>query len=64
MAGCLRRHTEVEALHGEGFECDPRPGFDWQVQLDRYSLGWVCARDDRELVGFLNVVWEAVPTAA
>jgi hypothetical protein len=42
-------NTEVEALHGEGFEHDPLPGPDWQAQLDRYSLGWVCARDDREL---------------
>jgi GNAT superfamily N-acetyltransferase len=57
MAGSFA-NTEVEALHGEGFEHDPLPGFDWQAQLDRYSLGWVCARDDRELVGFLNVVWD------
>jgi GNAT superfamily N-acetyltransferase len=51
-------NTEVEVLHGEGFEHDPLPGLDWQAQLDRYSLGWVCARDDRELVGFLNVAWD------
>ncbi len=51
-------NTEVEALHGEGFEHDPLPAFDSQAQLDRYSLGWVCVRDDRELVGFVNVAWD------
>jgi len=33
-------------------------GFDWEAQLERYSLGCACARADRELVGFLNVAWD------
>lgn len=30
---------------------------DWRGQLER-SLGWVCARSDGELVGFVNVAWD------
>ena len=30
-----------------------------QEQLD-HSLGWVCARDGDELVGFVNVPWDGV----
>jgi len=26
--------------------------------VHRHSLGWVCARDDGDLVGFVNVVWD------
>ncbi|WP_405799410.1 GNAT family N-acetyltransferase [Streptomyces sp. NBC_01506] len=47
----------VNALHAEGFShrildiC-------WQSQVHRHSLGWVCARRDGELVGFVNVAWD------
>ena len=51
-------NAEVEALHSEGFDHRPVPAFDWQAQLDRYSLGWVCGRTDHELVGFVNVAWD------
>jgi len=51
-------NAEVEALHGEGFDHDPVLKFEWQAQLDRHSLGWVCARQDRRLVGFVNVAWD------
>ena len=30
---------------------------DWDVVLSR-SLGWVAARADQELVGFVNVAWD------
>ena len=26
--------------------------------MERHSLGWVCARLDGELVGFVNVAWD------
>ena len=26
--------------------------------MQRHSLGWVCARDGDELVGFVNVPWD------
>ena len=31
--------------------------WDWETQVHRHSLGWVCARDDGELVGFVNISW-------
>ncbi|MHB8295876.1 MAG: GNAT family N-acetyltransferase [Acidimicrobiales bacterium] len=51
-------NAEVEQFHGEGFGRDPLPDPEWQAQLDRHSLGWVCARHDRQLVGFANVAWD------
>lgn len=50
-------NAEVEALHAQGFDHGVRE-LDWKVQLDRHSLGWVSARHDRELVGFVNVAWD------
>ena len=48
---------EVNALHAEGFGHrvldDP-----WWAQVNRYSVGWVCARDPGGLVGFVNVAWD------
>ena len=51
-------NAEIEALHAEGFDHQPVEGFDWRAQLDSHSLGWVCARRDGRLVGFVNVVWD------
>lgn len=31
---------------------------DWWGQVNRHSLGWVCARTPQELVGFVNVAWD------
>jgi ribosomal protein S18 acetylase RimI-like enzyme len=31
---------------------------DWWTQVNRHSLGWVCARKAEELVGFVNVAWD------
>lgn len=50
--------VEVDALHGEAFGHPPL-GDDWRGQVERHSLGWVCARDDAgEIVGFANVPWD------
>ena len=49
--------AEVEALHAEGFGHDPADD-DWRGRVARHSLGWVCARDARGLVGFVNVAWD------
>jgi len=49
--------AEIEALHAEAFGHEPT-AFDWRSQLERHSLGWVCARDDDGLVGFVNVPWD------
>jgi len=49
--------SEVNALHAEAFR-HPVLEDDWRSQVERHSLGWVCARDNRELVGFVNVPWD------
>jgi GNAT superfamily N-acetyltransferase len=50
-------NVEVNALHAEGFG-HPVLADDWKGQVERHSLGWVCARDGDELVGFVNVAWD------
>ncbi|WP_405675421.1 GNAT family N-acetyltransferase [Streptomyces sp. NBC_01511] len=47
----------VNALHAEGFN-HRALDIDWLTQVHRHSLGWVCARLDGELVGFVNVAWD------
>lgn len=49
--------AEVEALHAECFERQPDE-WDWADQVDKHSLGWVCALDAGELVGWVNVAWD------
>lgn len=44
-------------LHAEGFRHEPTER-DWQTQVRRHSLGWVCARREGRLIGFLNVAWD------
>jgi GNAT superfamily N-acetyltransferase len=48
---------ELNALHAEAFH-HPLSDDDWTTNLGRLSLGWVTARDDGGLVGFVNVVWD------
>ncbi|MFD0417744.1 GNAT family N-acetyltransferase [Streptomyces sp. NPDC127108] len=48
---------EVNALHAEAFDHVVLT-IDWLAQVRRHSLGWVCARRDGELVGFVNVAWD------
>ncbi|MEU2548335.1 GNAT family N-acetyltransferase [Streptomyces roseolus] len=47
----------LNALHAEGFD-GPPPDVDWGARVRRHSLGWVCARHDGDLVGFVNVAWD------
>ena len=54
--------TEVEALHAESFDHAP-VDFDWRRQISTHSLGWVCARDEEHLVGFVNVAWDGAAHA-
>ena len=49
--------AELNVLHAEGFEHDLLD-WDWRGQVERHSLGWVTAREDAELVGFVNVAWD------
>ena len=55
-------NAEVNALHAEGFGHRILDD-DWKGQLHRHSLGWVCARDGGELVGFVNVPWDGATHA-
>jgi GNAT superfamily N-acetyltransferase len=50
-------NDEVNMLHAEGFEHRVLD-VDWWAQVNRHSLGWVCARDAADLVGFVNVAWD------
>ena len=50
-------NAAVNALHAEGFQ-HRALDVDWLTQVHRHSLGWVCARSDGELVGFVNVAWD------
>ena len=50
-------NVEVNGLHAEGFGHPPFDD-DWMSQVQRHSLGWVCARAGDELVGFVNVPWD------
>jgi GNAT superfamily N-acetyltransferase len=50
-------NAELNRLHAEGFghrQLDD----DWRSQVRQHSLGWVCARRDGELAGFVNVAWD------
>lgn len=51
-------NAEVEALHAEAFDHEEVVTDDWSARLHRYSLGWVCARLDGAMVGFVNVAWD------
>ena len=51
------KNSEVNALHAEAFN-HPLLHDDWKQQVQGHSLGWVCARDEEELVGFVNVPWD------
>ena len=50
-------NAELNALHAAAFGHEVLAE-DWAAQLDRHSLGWVCARDGGALAGFVNVPWD------
>ena len=56
------RNTEVNALHAEAFETAvfDDTEWNWTALVGRHSLGWVVARDDDGLVGFVNVVGDGI----
>jgi GNAT superfamily N-acetyltransferase len=49
-------NTELNVLHAEGFGHQVLD-VNWRAQVSRHSLGWVCAREDGQLAGFVNVAW-------
>jgi hypothetical protein len=50
-------NVEVDSLHAESFD-HALGQDDWWGRVSRHSLGWVCARADGALVGFVNVAWD------
>jgi N-acetylglutamate synthase-like GNAT family acetyltransferase len=50
-------NAELNDLHAEGFG-HRLLEVDWQGQVSRHSLGWVVAREEGQLVGFVNVAWD------
>lgn len=48
----------LNALHAEGFGHRVLEDDDWWAQVNRHSLGWVCAWEGDDLVGFVNVAWD------
>lgn len=55
-------NDEVNALHAEAFahRIYSATEWNWRELVERHSLGWVAARDDRTLVGFVNVLWDGL----
>jgi ribosomal protein S18 acetylase RimI-like enzyme len=50
-------NADLNALHAEGFRHRQLTD-DWRTQVQQHSLGWVCAQQDGELAGFVNVPWD------
>lgn len=55
-------NVEIHALHADAFQTRlfDASEWDWVAQCDRYSLGWVVARDGDRFVGFVNVLWDGL----
>jgi GNAT superfamily N-acetyltransferase len=55
-------NQEMNALHAEAFETRLYDENEWNwVELARrHSLGWVVARADERLAGFVNVLWDGL----
>ncbi|MDR0345201.1 MAG: GNAT family N-acetyltransferase [Nocardiopsaceae bacterium] len=50
-------NAAVNRLHADGFGHEPI-NVDWRSRVQQHSLGWVCARREGELTGFVNVAWD------
>lgn len=50
-------NVALNRLHAEGFDHGELDD-DWWTQVNQHSLGWVCAHQGDELVGFVNVAWD------
>jgi GNAT superfamily N-acetyltransferase len=54
--------AEANALHAEAFGTAvfSDAAWDWVELTRRHSLGWVTARDEAGLAGFVNVLWDGL----
>ena len=50
-------NADLNELHAQGFGHGERDT-DWRAQVERHSLGWVCAFEGTRLIGFVNVAWD------
>lgn len=55
-------NVEMNLLHAEAFgtRVFDESEWNWLALVSAHSLGWVVARDDKELVGFVNVLWDGL----
>jgi GNAT superfamily N-acetyltransferase len=55
-------NTEMNALHAEAFDTRvyDEAEWNWVEQVHGHSLGWVVARDEGTVVGFVNVPWDGL----
>lgn len=55
-------NDEMNALHAEAFgtRVFDESEWNWRDLVSAHSLGWVLARDDDVLVGFVNVPWDGL----
>lgn len=58
----LFTNEEVNELHAEAFETRvfESSEWNWEDLTCRHSLGWVTARINGTLVGFVNVLWDGL----
>lgn len=56
------RNDEANRLHAEAFgtRVYDASEWDWERLVRQHSLGWVTARSEDELIGFVNVVWDGL----
>jgi GNAT superfamily N-acetyltransferase len=52
--------AEINALHAEAFHTRMYSDAErnWNDLVGKHSLGWIVAREEERLVGFVNVVWD------
>lgn len=55
-------NDEVNRLHADAFghRVFDETEWDWIALTANHSFGWVTARSDRSLVGFVNVLWDGL----
>jgi GNAT superfamily N-acetyltransferase len=55
-------NVEINELHADAFQhrVFSAEEWDWVGQCVNHSLGWVTARSDGELLGFVNVLWDGL----
>jgi GNAT superfamily N-acetyltransferase len=55
-------NEEANRLHAEAFDTRvfDASEWDWEQLVQRHSLGWVTARSEHRLAGFVNVVWDGL----